>query len=188
MPTGSQSDARPSSWTSRTVDPFNSWNTVIMPQSRDLAAVSFLFLFILSNLLLVRGDPVRSTSVCSWKPQRSRLWKTLQHFKFKIWPNLAFCTCHQTYMSTFTAHLNALILQENEQISTVNPKWSTRKGSFSWFCPKMWFPSLPDSTVVHSSLAGVPHVLLQGIFRSRILQGDGRTGDLCERHNIEAGG
>ena len=106
MPTGSQSDARPVSWTSRTVDPFSSWNTVIMPQSRDLTAVSFLFLFILSNLLLVRGDPVRSTSVSSWKTQRSRLLKTSQYFKFKIWPNLTFCSCHQTWMSTLsTAHL-----------------------------------------------------------------------------------
>ena len=83
VPTGTQSDARPSSWTSRTVHPFNSWNTVIMPQSGDLAAVSFLFLFILSNLLLVRGDPVRSTSVSSWKPQRSTHFKkTSQHLKF----------------------------------------------------------------------------------------------------------
>ena len=106
VPTGSQSDARPSSWTSRTVDPFNSWNTVIMPQSRDLAAVSFLFLFILSNLLLVRADPVRSTSVSSWKPQRSRLWKTSQYFKYKIWPNLTFCSCQKTCMPTFfTPHL-----------------------------------------------------------------------------------
>ena len=52
----------------------------------------------------------------------------------------------------------------------------------------MCFPSLPDSTVVHSSLAGLPAVLLQGIFRSRIFQGDGRAGDLRERHNFEAGG